>query len=208
MFTSRNGGLVAAPASGAPVRGILFALLIVAIALRRLDWWKLVEHAPRLMTGRNGFALQAVALGLTLGGADAAEELAPQEDARLRHIVTHAVLRVALEAAVFYGLITAALACGLSGGVTDGDHETDLLAYLADAFVGGWGEPALHAVGCAVFIAAAELGSRAAAAGRMQVEAVLQSGHGTDRYDQCQSDAWRTLLRGHPRRHPDIVRSP
>jgi hypothetical protein len=83
MFTSRNGGLVAAPASGAPARGILFALLIVAIALRRLDWWKLFEHAPRLMTGRSGFGLQAVALALTITTADDAEELAAQEGVRL-----------------------------------------------------------------------------------------------------------------------------
>ena len=199
MFTSRNGGLVAAPASGAPVRGILFALLIVAIALRRLDWWKLFEHAPRLMTGRKGFALQAVALGLTLGGADAAEELAPQEDARLRHIVTHAVLRVALEAAVFYGLITAALACGLSGGVTDGDHETDLLAYLADAFVGGWGEPVLHAVGGVLLLAAIDLG-------RAHVGTKVAARHPFEHLPEISWPRARCLgVNGHV--HPEILRS-
>src|SRR5688500_13914308 len=208
MFNSRNGGLVAAPASGAPVRGILFALLIVAIALRRLDWWKLFEHAPRLMTGRSGFALQAMALGLTLGGADAAQELAPQEDTRLRHVVTHAALRAVLEVAVFYGLIAAALACGLSGGVCEGDHESDLLAYLADAFVSGWGEPVLHAIVCAAFVAASDAGRSESGAEPIQRKSMLQLDCGTSRHDQPEGDARRILLCRDARGRADVVRPP
>ncbi|MDQ3439010.1 MAG: hypothetical protein M3478_01515 [Planctomycetota bacterium] len=201
--------MVAAPASGAPSRGILFALLIVAIALRRLDWWKLFEHGPHLLDGRNRFALQAVALGLTLSGADNAEELAPQGEARLTDVMKHAALRILLESAVFYGLLTVAMTCGVSGGgISDGNHETDLLAYLADAFVGGWGEPALHAVWCALFVGACKLAPLVVLGDRGTTGSVLQCGDGTGRHDQSQSDAWGTVFRGNARRSSDVVRSP
>lgn len=139
------------------MRGILFALLIVAIALRRLDWWKLFDHAPRLMTGRSGFGLQAVALALTITTADDAEELAPHEGARLAAVLRHAVLRVGIEAAAFYGLVADVMACGLGGGDI-AESDADLLAYLADAFAGGWGESVVYAVGCAAYLAARNVG--------------------------------------------------
>ena len=184
-------------------------MLIVAIALRRLDWWKLFEHGPHLLGGRNRFALHAVALGLTLSGGDGADELAQQGQTRLFDVLKHAALRILLEGAVFYGLLTVAMTCGASGGgISDANHETDLLAYLADAFVGGWGEPALQAVWCALFSGAYELASPIESGERETIGSVLQCRGGTGRHDQSQSDAWGTVLRGNPRRGTDVVRSP
>jgi hypothetical protein len=94
-------------------------------------------------------------MGLALGGADAAEEVAEEEETPLPSALRHALLRVTLEAALFYALLLIAMACGLSDGDTS-DHGTDALAYLADALVGGWGEAAVTLVSGAVFVAACE----------------------------------------------------
>jgi len=83
-------------------------------------------------------------------------EVAEDEESPLRSAMGHALLRVALEAVLFYTLLTLAIACGLSDG-ENGNHENDALAYLADTFVGGWGEPLLHALGCVMFVAACEI---------------------------------------------------
>ena len=159
MFTTPTVGprAVAAPAPGAsPLQGILVALLASAVALRQLDWWKLLERAGHLPTRRGQLLVHVTAIGLTFTGADAAEEVAEEEESPLACAVGHALLRVALEAALFDALLTFALACGLSDG-DNHDHQNDLLAYLADALVGGWGEALVHALGCVLFIAACEI---------------------------------------------------
>lgn len=153
MLLYRNAGLVpAGPATGAAVlRVALVVLLLGAVALRRLDWWKLVDHAPRLIdTGHHAY-LHAAALGVTVAGADDAEELAC-DGQRDPDALRHAAFRVILEAAALCGLLAAARACGLSGGW--GDGESDAIAYLADAFAAGWGESIAAAGAVAVYAAA------------------------------------------------------
>jgi hypothetical protein len=148
-------GIVISPAPVAPLRELLVALLAGAVALRQLDWWKLLSRAGHLPTRRRQILVHVAAIGLTFTGTDASEEVAEDEESPLRSAMGHALLRVALEAMLFYTLLTLAIACGLSDG-ENGNHENDALAYLADTFVGGWGEPLLHAIGCVMFIAACE----------------------------------------------------
>ena len=150
-------GIIVESAPIAPLRGILVILLASAVALRRLDWWKLLERAGRLPTRRNQLLVHVAAIGLTFTAADAAEEVAEEEESPLRSAMAHALLRVTLEAALFYVLVTIALALGLSDGADNHDHQNDLLAYLADAFAGGWGEPLVHALACILFVAACEI---------------------------------------------------
>ena len=111
------------------------------------------------LTRHTQILVHVAAIGLTFTGTDATEEVAEDEESPLRSAMGHALLRVALEAILFYTLLTLAIACGLSDG-ENGNHENDALAYLADTFVGGWGEPLLHALGCLLFIAACEVARR------------------------------------------------
>jgi hypothetical protein len=148
-------GIVIRPASVAPLRELLVALLAGAVALRQLDWWKLLARAGHLPTRRRQILVHVAAIGFTFTGTDASEEIAEDEESPLRSAMGHALLRVALEAMLFYTLLTLAIACGLSDG-ENGNHENDALAYLADTVVGGWGEPFIHTLGCLLFIAACE----------------------------------------------------
>src|SRR5687768_3490860 len=76
----RHAGLApAGPATGAPPRVVLVVLLLCAVALRRLDWWKLLDHVPRLLARRGPTFMAAAALGITLTGAENAEELASND---------------------------------------------------------------------------------------------------------------------------------
>jgi len=156
MRNSSDLGIVIRPAPVAPLRELLVALLAGAVALRQLDWWKLLARAGHLPTRRRQILVHVAAIGLTFTGSDASEEVAEDEESPLRSAMGHALLRVALEAVLFYTLLTLAIACGLSDG-ENGNHENDALAYLADTFVGGWGEPLLHALGCVMFVAACEI---------------------------------------------------
>ena len=154
MVISRHVGLVAAPGGIAPVplRGLVVALLAAAVAMGRLDWWKLLERAGRVHACGNRGWLSAAALGLTLSGAGGAEEFAADEEGRLLDAMKHAALKLMLEATVFYALVAIAVTCGLTVGA-DGDRS-DLLAYLADTLAGGWGEPMIYAGASMVLIAA------------------------------------------------------
>src|SRR5687768_17114588 len=149
MVISRHVGLVAAPGGIAPLpwRGLVVALLAAAVAMGRLDWWKLLERAgPAHACGNRGW-LGVVAMGLALSGAGGAEEFASDEDGRLLDAVKHSAVKLILEAAAFYALLILAMTCGLTAA---GDDKGDLLAYLADTLAGGWGEPALQFIACAV----------------------------------------------------------
>jgi hypothetical protein len=165
MFTSSptvGPRAAVAPAPGAlasPLQGILVALLASSVALRQLDWWKLFERVGHLPTRRGQLLVHCTAIGLTFTGTDACEEVAEEEETPLSSALRHALLRVALEAVLFYALLSIAALCGLSDA-DNGEHESDLLAYLADAIVGGWGEPFVHALSCVLFIAACEIARR------------------------------------------------
>ena len=153
MFNTPNVGLAdRAPAPDARLGALVVTLLVsVAVALHRLDWWKLLELAGRPPSGRNLW-LQAAAVGMTFTDAAAgAEELACPDESHVRDALKHAAARAILEVATFYALLTLTVACGLS---SDGDDDTGLLAYLADTFAGGWGEAVVYAIACAVSVAA------------------------------------------------------
>jgi hypothetical protein len=129
-------GIVIRPAPVAPLRELLVALLAGAVALRQLDWWKLLSRAGHLPTRRRQILVHVAAIGLTFTGTDASEEVAEDEESPLRSAMGHALLRITLEALLFYALLALAIGCGLSGG-ENCNHENDALAYLADTVVGG-----------------------------------------------------------------------
>ena len=155
MLLYRNAGLApATPASAAPPRVVLIVLLLGAVALRRVDWWKLLDHVPRLLARGRPTFIAAAALGATLSGAEDAEELASDDAWSIRDAIKRVAFRVVLEVATFYGLLAAARVCGL---LAAGDGDSDALAYLADAFAGGWGESIALGVVWACFVAAREM---------------------------------------------------
>jgi hypothetical protein len=89
-------GIVIRPAPVAPLRELLVALLAGAVALRQLDWWKLLSRAGHLPTRRRQILVHVAAIGLTFTGTDASEEVAEDEESPLRSAMGHALVRVAL----------------------------------------------------------------------------------------------------------------
>ena len=127
----------AAYAIFAAVGMVGITLLISAFALPQIDWrniqWGRFWHPPVLMW--TGF----VYIVLALSGVEAIANLTGVMKKPVYKTARKSIWVVATEVAIF-NLLLALIMISLAGAMGREDHKEDMLAFLARAYIGVWGE--------------------------------------------------------------------
>jgi amino acid transporter len=138
----------------AAAAGMMFiTLLITLFALPQLDWWKLPQRIGHVHERPNQLWLHFVGIVLALSGVEAIGNLTGVMKKPVAVTARKAIWLVALEVAIFNVLLALVMVSGLTDA-QHGDHKEDMLAFLADFFVGGWGELAVRAIGGVLLLSA------------------------------------------------------
>src|SRR5687767_10797717 len=144
-----TGGFAIAAAVGM----IFITLLIAAFAMPQIDWRALPARIGRIEETPKQMWLHFVAIVLALSGVEAIGNLTGVMEKPVARTARKAIWLVALEVAIFNVLLALVMVSGLTDA-QHGDHKEDMLAFLADFFVGGWGELAVRAIGGVLLLSA------------------------------------------------------
>jgi amino acid transporter len=149
MGPKHTGGFAIAAAAGM----MFITLLITAFAMPQVNWWKLPERVNAVHERPKDMWLHFVAIVLALSGVEAIGNLTGVMKKPVVKTASRAIWLVALEVAIFNILLAIAMVSSLPDA-QNAAHKEDMLAFLADAFVGGWGEIAVRVIGGILLLSA------------------------------------------------------
>jgi amino acid transporter len=149
MGPKHTGGFAIAAAAGM----MFITLLITAFAMPQVNWWKLPERVNAVHERPKDMWLHFVAIVLALSGVEAIGNLTGVMKKPVVKTASKAIWLVALEVAIFNILLAIAMVSSLPDA-QNAAHKEDMLAFLADAFVGGWGEIAVRVIGGILLLSA------------------------------------------------------
>jgi hypothetical protein len=144
-----TGGFAIAAAVGM----VFITLLIAVFAMPKVDWLNLpakigpIDEKPSVMW------LHFVGIVLALSGVEAIGNLTGVMKRPVGRTAGRAIWVVAAEVAVFNVLLAVAMVAALSPEQR-AEHKEDMLAFLAKAYVGGWGELSVRVVGGLLLLSA------------------------------------------------------
>jgi amino acid transporter/nucleotide-binding universal stress UspA family protein len=149
MGPKHTGGFAIAAAVGM----MFITLLITAFALPQVKWAQLPAAIGGVHEPPSTLWLHFVAIVLALSGVEAIGNLTGVMKRPVAHTARKAIWVVALEVAIFNILLGVVMVAILAPDAR-GDHKEDMLAFLAKAYVGGWGEVAVRAIGGLLLLSA------------------------------------------------------
>jgi amino acid transporter len=150
MGPKHTGGFAIAAAVGM----IFITFLITAFALPQVDWRALPDRVGRITDTPQQLWMHFVAIVLALSGVEAIGNLTGVMKKPVAHTARKAIWIVAVEVAVFNVLLGIVMVSQLPDAENTA-HKEDMLAFLSGAYVGGWGEIAVRAVGGVLLLSAA-----------------------------------------------------
>ncbi|HYO10562.1 MAG TPA: APC family permease [Tepidisphaeraceae bacterium] len=134
--------------------GMMFiTLLITAFALPQVNWSAVPQRIGHLSEPPRLLWLHFVGIVLALSGVEAIGNLTGVMKKPVARTAGRAIWLVAIEVAVFNILLALAMVSRLDDG-QGAEHKEDMLAFLASAYVGGWGEWAVRAIGGVLLLSA------------------------------------------------------
>jgi hypothetical protein len=137
----------------AAVGMIFITLLITIFALPQVNWHELPQRITQVHMGFKPLWLHFVAIVLALSGVEAIGNLTGVMKKPVSKTAGKAIWVVAFEVAIFNILLAFAMVSMLSDAQYEA-HKEDMLAYLAHAYVGTWGEWAVRVVGGVLLLSA------------------------------------------------------
>jgi amino acid transporter len=134
--------------------GMMFiTLLIVVFALPQIDWSKLPDRIGKVNEAPSRMWLHFVAIVLALSGVEAIGNLTGVMKKPVARTARRSIWVVAIEVAVVNILLAGAMVAVMATADAHG-HKEDMLAHLAAAYVGRWGEIAVRAIGGVLLLSA------------------------------------------------------
>ena len=134
--------------------GMMFiTLLIAAFALPQIDWHRFPVRVRHVNEPPTQLWLHFVSIVLALSGVEAIGNLTGVMKKPVAVTAKRAIWTVAFEVAIFNILLAAAMVIRLADD-QGAEHKEDMLAFLAHAYVGGWGELAVRAIGGVLLLSA------------------------------------------------------
>jgi amino acid transporter len=140
-------------AIAAAIGMIFITLLIAAFALPQVDWHQFPERIMHVNESPSKLWLHFVSIVLALSGVEAIGNLTGVMKKPVAKTARKAIWTVAFEVAIFNILLAAAMVIRLTDE-QHAAHKEDMLAFLASAYVGGWGELAVRAIGGVLLLSA------------------------------------------------------
>jgi amino acid transporter len=145
-----TGGFAIAAAIGM----IFITLLITAFALPQVEWDKLPQRINRVQDTPKQLWLHFVAIVLALSGVEAIGNLTGVMRKPVAQTARRAIWVVAAEVAIFNLLLCVAMIAIVPDAEYD-RHKEDMIAFLANGYVGHWGEIAVRILGGILLLSAA-----------------------------------------------------
>jgi amino acid transporter len=151
MGPKHTGGFAIAAAIGM----IFITLLITAFALPQIDWSSIPQRINQVHEPPRQLWLHFVGIVLALSGVEAIGNLTGVMEKPVARTARRAIWIVAAEVAIFNILLALAMVAQPGGDGDPAQHKEDMLAFLSNVYVGGWGELAVRALGGVLLLSAA-----------------------------------------------------
>ncbi|HEY8747574.1 MAG TPA: universal stress protein [Tepidisphaeraceae bacterium] len=136
----------------AAVGMVLITLLISAFAIPKVQWGQLPQHIGHVHHNPGQLWIGFVSIVLALSGVEAIANLTGVMVKPVQRTARKAIWVVTLEVGIFNVLLAV---CMLNLFPLNRDaHQGDMLAYLANVYVGGWGEWGVRILGGLLLLSA------------------------------------------------------
>ena len=150
MGPKHTGGFAIAAAVGM----MFITLLITAFAMPQIDWASIPQRINHVNEPPKQLWLHFVGIVLALSGVEAIGNLTGVMEKPVARTARKAIWIVAAEVAIFNILLALAMVAQL-GDDDAAQHKEDMLAFLSNVYVGGWGELAVRVLGGVLLLSAA-----------------------------------------------------